>query len=123
VDIEVKRHKNVARFVAVLGILPGAWFLIARHTELGKKLEIGCGYWMVALVILTVIWVMYAILTKILMRDIGVAHDNAGSLVERRHYKMTYASTFIETLFASLIFGLSLLGFLITDVQCYLSRL
>lgn len=122
-DTQVKRHKHVARFVAILGVLPGTWFLLARHTELGKKLEIGCGYWMVALVILTAIWVMYAILTKVLMKDISLAHDNAGSLVERRHYKMAYASTFIEALFASLIFGLSLVGFLITDAQCYLDKL
>ncbi|OGM31661.1 hypothetical protein A2803_04500 [Candidatus Woesebacteria bacterium RIFCSPHIGHO2_01_FULL_44_21] len=119
-DHSVKRHKNIARFVAILGILPGAWFLLATRTEIGGKLEITCGYWMVALVILAIIWVMYAILTKVLMSDIGAAHDNAGSLMERRHYKIMFASTFIEAVFASLIFAVSLGGFLVTDLQCYL---
>lgn len=122
-DSEVKKHKNVARFVALLGILPGAWFLLATHTELGGKLQITCGYWMAALLILTVIWVMYAILTKILMKDISIAHDNAGSLTERRHYKVLFASTFIEAVVASLIFAVSLGGFLITDLQCYLTAI
>jgi len=122
-DHSVKRHKNIARFVAVLGILPGAWFLLATHTEIGSKLQIGCGYWMAALLILATIWVMYAILTKVLMKDISVAHDNAHSLIERRHYKVLYASTFIEALTASLIFAFSLAGFLATDLQCYLSKL
>lgn len=107
--------------MAVLGILPGVWFLVATHTQIGNELQIRCGYWMAALIILTVIWVMYAILTKVLMKDISVAHDNAHSLTEKRHYKMLYASTFIEAAMASLIFALSLLGFLITDLRCYLS--
>lgn len=122
-DKEVKKHKNIARFVSVLGVLPGAWFLIATKTQLGARLQIGCGYWIVALIILSAVWVMYAILTKMLMRDIGIAHDHAHSLSEQRHYKMAYASTAFEALFASAIFGLSILGFLVTDLQCYLSRL
>jgi hypothetical protein len=119
-DNQVKRHKNIARFVSVLGILPGAWFLLATYTDIGGKLQIKCGYWIVALVILTAIWVMYAILTKVLMRDISVAFENAHSLTERRHYKLLYASTFIEALVASLIFALSLAGFFVTDLRCYL---
>lgn len=121
-DHVVKRHKIIARLVAVLGILPGAWFLLATRTEVGTKLEINCGYWMVALVLLTAVWVMYAILTKVLMRDISLAHEHANSLIEARHYKMAFASTFIEAFIASVIFALSLLGFLATDLSCYLSR-
>lgn len=109
--------------MAVLGILPGLWFLIATKTEIGTKLQITCGYWMVALVILTVVWVMYAILTKVLMRDIALAHTHAPSLVEARHYKLLFASTIIETTISSVIVVLSLLGFLVTDLQCYISRL
>lgn len=119
---EVKKHKNVGRFVAFLGILPGAWFLVARHTQLGDRLQIGCGYWIVALVLLTAIWITFAIFTKILMKDIGIAHDHAHSLAEQRQYKMAYASTLIEAVIASLIFALSLFGFLITDLQCYLEK-
>lgn len=122
VDKSVSKHRNIGRFVAVLGILPGSWFLIARYTEIGHKLQIGCGYWMVALVLLTAIWVTYAVFTKILMHDISVAHDNAHSLAERRHFKIAFASTFIEVLIASFIFALSLIGFLVTDLQCYLER-
>lgn len=66
---------------------------------------------------------MYAILTKILIKDISIAHDNAGSLIERRHYKMLFASTFIEAAIASLIFAVSLVGFLVTDLQCYLTAI
>lgn len=121
-NANVARHKNIGRFVALLGILPGSWFLIARYTELGNRLQIGCGYWIAALVLLTAIWVTYAIFTKILMHDISVAHDNAHSLTERRHYKIAYASTFVEALIASIIFALSLMGFLITDLQCYLQK-
>ncbi len=121
-DVEVKKHKNIARFVALLGIIPGIWFLIATHTKVGEKLQIGCGYWIITLVILTAIWVMYAILTKILTKDIGVAHDNANSLSEQRHYKLLFISTVIESLIASIIFALSLVGFLATDLQCYLSK-
>ena len=121
-DKQVKKHKNIARIVAILGILPGTWFVLATRTEVGTKLQIGCGYWMVALVLLTAIWVMYLIFTKVLMRDISVAHDNSQSLVEQRHYKIAWASTFIETLMASLIFALSLIGFFVTDFQCYLHR-
>lgn len=121
-DQNVRKHKNVGRFVAFLGILPGLWFLIARYTQVGSELDIKCGYWIVALVMLTAIWVTYAIFVKILMKDISVAHDNANSLAEQRHYKFSYASTFIEAFIASLIFGLSLVGFLITDLQCYISQ-
>lgn len=109
--------------MAFLGILPGLWFLIATKTQLGGKLQITCGYWIVALVLLTVVWVMYAILTKVLMRGITLAHANANSLNEARHYKLLFASTLIETTIASAIVILSLLGFLITDLQCYLSRI
>jgi hypothetical protein len=123
VDHQVKNHKTIARFVAVLGILPGVWFLIATKTQFGGVLQITCGYWMVALVLLTIVWVMYAILTKILMHNIAVAHTHANSLNEARHYKLLFASTIIETTIASAIVVLSLLGFLVTDLQCYLSRI
>ena len=121
-DKQVKSHKNVARFVAFLGVLPGLWFLVATHTEIGQQLQIRCGYWIVALIIMTAVSVMYAILTKILMKDISIAHDNANTLAERRHYKMAYASTFIEALVASAIFVLSIFGFLVTDLQCYINK-
>lgn len=122
VEHNVRKHKNIGRFVALLGVLPGVWFLLARYTELGERLKIGCGYWIFALVLLTAIWVMYVIFTKILMKDIGVAHDYAGSLNERRHYKIIYASTLIEALIASAIILLSMFGFIVTDLQCYLER-
>lgn len=119
----MRKHKNLARFVAALGVLPGIWFLLYRYTQIGERLEIRCGYWIVALVILSVIWVMYAILTKILMKDIGLAHEHAHSFEERRHYKLAYASTAFEALIASIIFALSLLGFFMADIGCVLERL
>ena len=122
-DKEVKKHKNIARFVAVLGVLPGAWFLIATKTQLGYRLQIGCGYWIIALVILAAVWIMYAILTKMLLKDIGIAHEHAHSLTEQRHYKMAHISTIFEALFSSAIMGLSIIGFLVTDLQCYISQL
>ncbi len=119
---QVKKHKTLARLTALLGMVPGIWFLVATKTNVGSELEIRCGYWIVALVLLTIVWVIYAIFTKILMRDITVAHEMANSLVEARHYKLLFASTFIETVIACAIIALSLLGFLVTDLQCYLEK-
>lgn len=122
-DDQVKRHKTIARFVAFLGMLPGLWYLFANYTQLGSQLKIGCGYWIVMLIVLAIIWVMYAILNRFLMRDIGNAHDNANSLVEKRHYKMAYASTVIEAIFASAIFVLSIIGFFVNDARCFLTAI
>lgn len=119
---QVKKHKVLARLAALLALLPGVWFLIATKTEVGTQLEIRCGYWIVALVLLTIVWIIYAVFTKVLMKDISVAHEMSNSLTEARHYKLMFASTFIETIIACAIIALSLFGFLITDVQCYLQR-
>ena len=121
-DQEVKRHRRRVRIGAILGILPGLWFVLSTQTQLGKKLNIGCGYWMVMLTILAVIWVTYAIFTKLIMRDISAAHDHAHSLSEQRYYKMAYASTFIEALVASAIIGLSMIGFIATDLRCFITE-
>ena len=119
-DVEVKRHRRRVRLVAILGILPGAWFLLSTNTELGEKLQIGCGYWVFMLIILTAIWVLYAVFAKLIMKDIAAARDHAHSINEQRYYKMAYASTAIEALISSVIFLLSLIGFLATDVRCFL---
>lgn len=74
------------------------------------------------LAILAVIWVTYAIFTKLIMRDLATAHDHAHSLNEQRYYKMAYISTAIEALVSSVIIGLSMIGFVATDLRCFLSQ-
>ena len=121
-DAEVKRHKRRVRIGAFLGILPGIWFVVSTQTQIGERLQIGCGYWMIMLTILAVVWVAYAIFTKLIMRDISAAHDHAHSLTEQRYYKMAYASTFIEAIIASAIMALSMIGFIATDLRCFISE-
>ncbi len=118
----VKKHKRRSRIVAILGILPGVWFLLSTQTQLGQRLQIGCGYWVIMLVVLTAIWIFYIIFAKLIMRDISVAHEHAHSLSEKRYYNMAYMTTAAEAFFASVIIILSLVGFLATDIRCFVGQ-
>lgn len=119
---EAKKNKLISRLVAILGIAPGVWFLVVTQTEFGQQITLNCGYWFFMLIVLSFVWLFYAVFIKKLLRDARVTQSHAHNLNEQRYAQIVYTSTIFEALISTVIFVLSVIGFLLTDVVCFMSK-
>lgn len=116
------RTKLRARIAGLLGLLPGIFFLIVTQTPFGKGIALQCGYWMILLFALGVVWFAYAVFIKRIMYDFRVAFENAPNLVAQRKYQIGYYSTLFEAGIATLIILASAVGFLLVDLRCFVAK-
>lgn len=116
------RTKLRARLAAFLGILPGIFFLIVTQTPFGKGISLQCGYWMVLLFALGIVWFAYAVFIKRVMQDFRVAYEHSIDHHQKRHYQMAYYSTLFEALIATIIVLMSAVGFLLVDLRCFVGK-
>lgn len=119
---EAKKNKLVSRLVALLGISPGVWFLVVTQTEFGQRITLNCGYWFFMLLIMSFVWLFYAVFIKKILRDAKVTQQHAHDLNEQHMARIVYTSTIFEALVSTVIFVLSVAGFLLTDIVCFMSK-
>lgn len=117
-----KKHKFRSRLVAIMGVLPGVWFLLVTQTEFGDQMTIQCGYWFIMLFVMSFVWLFYAVFVRMMIVDASQTIIHAHSLNERHAAQIARFSIFFESAIAIVIFVLSVTGFLLTDLQCVLSR-
>jgi len=117
-----KKHKFRSRLVAIMGLLPGVWFLLVTQTEFGERITIQCGYWFVMLFVMSFVWLFYAVFVRTMLVDASRTIVHAHSLNERHAAQIARFSILFESAIAIVIFVLSVIGFLLTDLQCVLSR-
>lgn len=119
---EAKKNKLISRLVALLGVTPGIWFLVVTQTEFGKKITLNCGYWFIMLFVMSFVWFFYAVFVRKLLVDSKLTQDHAHNLNEKHYAQIVYTSTIFEAIISTIIFVLSVTGFLLTDVVCFMSK-
>lgn len=116
------REKLRARFAGFLGILPGIFFLVVTQTDFGKGISVQCGYWLILLVAMSIIWFTYAVFVKKMVTDFRLAYEHSVERDQKRHFQVAYMSTIFEALVASVIFVMSTVGFILVDMRCFVSK-
>ena len=117
------REKLRARVAGFLGILPGIFFLVVTQTDFGRGISIQCGYWLVLLFAMSIIWFTYAVFVKKIVSDFRLAYEHSVDREQKRHFQVAYMSTIFEALIASVIFVMSTVGFILVDLRCFVGKI